>query len=199
MKDLAKLNQGEKGMELIPIASSVKQDECKGFSTLNVAELWRMVGEYITDFSFLVAYLNNEVLIGHYQEGQPQFYNNSLFDPKYLLSMRIFNQQEELFIWKSDSGLRLRHRSDVQGKSGYAVKMCQLLWGTVVKVEKGWIQLLDEGRGVKLLLPWNKPIYEGDRIQLKTHNYIEYSDQGQAGYIDCRMVDFLVSKEGGRQ
>lgn len=127
-------------------------------------------------------------------------------EPKFLRSIRVFNQDSEAYIWKSsldDKNIfRLRIRIDEEGEKGEieAIEAHQLLWGTslVDSEEKDW-KLLKENRGIELrihnsLIPAGTKVNTKERLWLITRNYIDYNELGQAVYVDCRFVRI----EGGK-
>ncbi len=81
-----------------------------------------------------------------------------------------------------------------QGREEHAVEAEQVLWGTRgEKCEEGWTRLSEE-RGMDFVLPIDATQVNNHarRVKLKTINYIAYNELGQAGYYDCRFVNFFV-------
>ena len=114
-----------------------------------------------------------------------------------LNQLRLFSETGELLIWRKGSGqFMYRIRKDGVGDiDAVYVEAEQILWGTNVRTpEPGWVELFED-RGIRLVIPSDivhSP--EGtstklnNRYILKTRNYIEYNQIGQAGYVDCRFV-----------
>jgi CRISPR-associated protein (TIGR03984 family) len=140
------------------------------------------------------------VCLGSFEDGKLLMPDSQPFQPEYLRSLRVFDQDRECYVWKSsmdDEGLfRLRIRLDEEEENGglEAVEARQLLWGTHLADgdDKGW-KVLTEKRGIELrihssLIPENAHIDERNRLWLVTRNYIDYTPVGQAGYVDCRFV-----------
>jgi CRISPR-associated protein (TIGR03984 family) len=181
------------GLELVPLLSRTEQ-KCKAINTWQ--ELEQLVGGFLQNGQ-VVAYLYYKVLIGKVDQGRLEFYNEEKFNPQYLLQLRIFNQDRELHIRRKDaSRFLLRYRLDDIGVPIEAVEACQVLWGRsseVASLQTGWVRL-SEKRGVELILPCNKTPRKGSRFWLKTRNYIGYNDLHQAGYIDCRFVEFRAEE-----
>jgi len=74
------------------------------------------IHNYIKTDSLVVVYLDYTVLVGRYKNKGFEFYNNySLDDPKYIQRLRIFNEDEELLLWRSGSGFKGRYRKDEDG------------------------------------------------------------------------------------
>ena len=176
------------GLELIHLDSSVKS-----FSGIAHNDLLETVEKYFPENAFVVAYLDYTVLIGTWEKKQFHFYDDEILDPKYIQKLRVFNNDMELFIWRSSGGLRGRLRKDDKSGSGIeAVVADQLLFGT----DKGnrsnasYTEIIEE-RGTALMLPFTDlKLDNKNRIFIRTHNYIEYNKVNQATYIDCRFVNF---------
>lgn len=182
------------GLKLMPLLS-------KAENKLETVETWHELNRLVDSFiqaGQAVAYLNHKVLIGKIHQSRLEFYNNEEFAPKYLLQLRAFNQDKELYIRrKGENRFLLRYRTDGEGEAMKAVEAYQVLWGRnkvfVSSQQQGWIRLAEE-RGVELILPWERMVNKGTRVWLKTRNYIGFNETYQAGYVDCRFVEF-VSKE----
>ncbi|MCI4626757.1 MAG: CRISPR-associated protein Csx19 [Candidatus Magnetoovum sp. WYHC-5] len=179
----------------------------------NDDKLITLIEKYIKTPSYFVAYLFSKVLIGRYNEKKFISYDNqpNIF-PKYLIKLRIFNENEEIYLWrKSESIFAWRYKKDEENheQSPCAeqsiIDVKQILWGTKVegyKCNEGsdWVCLSEE-RGMKLIIPFNinkftKYNQEEDnsknRVKILTRHYIEYNEIGQAGYVDARMVQFVI-------
>jgi CRISPR-associated protein (TIGR03984 family) len=175
------------GLELITIKSEAKTLP----PHLNVLD---NISEMIKIDSFAIAYMDYKVLIGRYENGKFIFYNNESFEPKYLQRLRIFNNLEELLIWRSGDGFKGRIRKDNVGKEVDVVEARQVLFGTKSEPYGVFTKIYEE-QGCELLLPFNINLdnknKEQPRIFIKTRNYIEYlNDDCQASYGDCRFVNF---------
>lgn len=151
---------------------------------------------------FVVAYLDYTVLIGKYLNGKKKalFYESGSFEPKFLQKIRVFNQDKEVFIWRTEEGFKGRLRVDEKGKGTFVVDATQVLWGTKAKEKTGDFTLLSEERGTELKLPFlfSELEYindEKNRVFLKTRNYIGYNKIGQATYVDSRFLGFTISKD----
>jgi CRISPR-associated protein (TIGR03984 family) len=112
-----------------------------------------------------------------------------------LVRLRIFNNEQELHIWRSNGALKGRLRVDTKGNDIECVDAMPLLNGTAFdKLNPGIIA--SEDKGIHYCLPYPElEIITGskNRIALLTRNYIGYSDIGQASYIDCRFIDFEIT------
>lgn len=123
-------------------------------------------------------------------------------EPEYLRSIRVFNRESECYIWRSsmdEPGIfrfRFIHDEGINETNGEPlIEVRQLLWGTSLEIfpdEEKWA-VLKEKQGIELLihralLPPGVELSTKNRLWLITHNYIDYTPFGQAGYVDCRFV-----------
>lgn len=153
-------------------------------------ELQNHIKEYFPGKCFVVSYLDYKILIGKVTEKGIEFYREEVFDPKYLIKLRVFNEQKELLLWREkEYQFSGRFRIDDEGDEEYFVPAEQLLWGKVKENKDDWV-LLSEARGTQIHLPYKFKKPENKLLMLRTHNYIGYNELGQAGYIDCRFVSF---------
>ncbi len=172
------------GLELKEISSkivSVAIDSLKGaFNSFN-------------SNGYVVVYLDYKVLIGRVDACGFEFYNDETIEERYIQRLRLFNEQKELLIWREDSGLKGRLRTDEDGERTYVVDACQVLWGTNrERLSDEWLRLYEQ-RGTELILPYgNVEINDRNkRLFLKTRNYIAFHPKtSQATYTDCRFVGF---------
>lgn len=183
---------------------ATKKSETKPFENLSFSD-YESFKLQIKDIfgqnnGFCVVYLDYKVLIGKYSEGNFKFYNDEIFKPKYIQKMRIFNINQELYIWrKNEEEFRGRLRFDGSGIETDVIDACQILWGT--KAESlGDFSKIFEDRGTELILPFNDiKVDNGEnRAFLQTRNYIGYNECGQVGYEDCRFVKFVYNKNNIR-
>jgi len=99
--------------------------------------------------SFAVAYLVNEIMIGIYKNNEFIFHDNkSIGNIKFLKRIRIFNDEEELLIWRADTSLKGRYRKDINEnsdnnavnddsvKESFCIEAYQILFGTKAKKDK---------------------------------------------------------------
>ncbi len=148
--------------------------------------------------AYFVAYLDYKVAIGCYKDNKFILPDDDGFDPKYIQKIRIFNENQELFIWRNDADSfsgRLR-LDDAGERECDVVDAYQVLWGTTATIDEsnaGWTKVTED-RGTELVLPFelNK---DNLPVKLRTRNYIDYNDAHQAGYVDCRFVGFTDKVE----
>jgi len=177
-------------LELIEIKS-----EARPFAEINRQTLLEALNENFVDKSYVVAWLDHEVLIGLWQNQNFLFYENKPFDLKYVQRLRVFDQQKELLVWRSNGAWKGRLRIDDRGEKTDAVVAHQLLFGTKGKRLSPQYAKIEEDRGTQLVLPLKGIDFDDDdnpstRVFIKTRNYIKTNAVHQAGYFDCRFVAF---------
>jgi len=175
------------GLELIEIKS-----EARPFAKINWQALQEALNKNFVGNSYVVAWLDHEVRIGLWQNQNFLFYENKLSDLKYVQRLRVFDQQKELLVWRSNGEWKGRLRIDDQGEETAVVVAHQLLFGTTAKSLNGHFTEIGEKRGTKLILPFAnlKVDDQRNRVFIKTHNYVKTNAVHQAGYFDCRFVAF---------
>lgn len=188
------------GLKLREIKSdSILLDDEPVSNLQNIDQLGEIVGKKIISPSFFVAYLDYQVLIGRWENKKFLFFDPESdqtffsFNPKYLQKLRVFNSNEELFLWRSNDVFRGRLRHDDEGLGTFIIEAVQVLWGTeATNCKQGFCKISEE-RGAKLILPFSSIIVDAkqNRIKLKTRNYIKpIPETGQASYEDSRFVVF---------
>ena len=153
---------------------------------------------------YIVCWLDYAVLFGTVQNDEIKFYNSKLPDfNKYLQKLRIFNEKEEIYIWRSGDKFKFRYREDgVSEKDGKEIEYIdakQVMRGSKFEDKVNFIEV-SEKRGTRYIIPkefiGNNLINDINnnkkRLILHTRNYIGYSEIGQAGFIDSRFLKILV-------
>lgn len=172
------------GLKLSTIATKAEY-----FHSIN--EPSKLIGEKIKNESDVVAYLDYKVLFGTYKDGILYFYNNEKIEDKFIQKIRLFNDKEELFIWRTSDGFNGRIRMDEGGLESEVVDAEQILFGTKSD-DLGDFTVLTEKRGTEIILPGNYHVDENKkRVAIKTRNYVEYNEVNQATYTDCRFISFV--------
>jgi CRISPR-associated protein (TIGR03984 family) len=176
------------GLKMIQVKTTSTPDE---FKIHNWQGLQDSIASHIQEEAYIVAYLDYKVLIGKANGGKFKFYEGETFDPKFLQKMRIFNEKQELSLWRqSENTFSARRRIDDVGKDEYCVEANQLLLGNKLEqIDNNWI-LLKEARGTEIYIPYKLKDADSNRIRIKTRNYIDYNEIGQEGYVDCRFLAF---------
>jgi CRISPR-associated protein (TIGR03984 family) len=150
-----------------------------------------MIKYYIKTESSIVAYLDNEVLIGKYNQGF-DFFENQQIEKKFIKRLRIFNKNEELNIWRSQGTLKGRYRTDEKGEKTDFIEANQVLYGTNFEIGDKYTIISEPFRGIKIILPGKWQANNGQkRVAIRTRHYIGYLNEYQATYIDARFFDFV--------
>lgn len=156
---------------------------------------------------YIVCWLDYKVLFGIIQSDEIKFYDNELPDfNKYLQKLRIFNEKEELYIWRSENKFKFRFRKDEvceEGKQTEYIDAQQIMYGNSFE-DKGDFIEVSEKKGIRYIVPrefiGNINIEElsnsegKNRLVLYTRNYIGYNEVGQAGFVDSRFLKISVIK-----
>jgi len=162
--------------------------------------------EWVTTPANIILYLDYEVRIGTFTAGQFAFYEEDIseedkFDlktmQKFVQRLRLFNEQEELLIWRSGVDFYGRFRRDGEGNPTEVVEAYQVLFGTK-KENYGNYTRINEDRGTALILPDEWEVDEKKkRVAILTRNYIGYTGEENhptspplATYVDCRFIKF---------
>jgi len=114
-----------------------------------------------------------------------------------IVRLRLFDQDQELHIWRGNNCLKGRLRVDSSGNETEFATAHQLLNGTTHEVNKDGI-ISTEEKGTKFFLPYPELkaiIGLNDRIDLITRNYIGYSQAGQASFVDARFVNIEIYRQ----
>ncbi|MBK9404465.1 MAG: TIGR03984 family CRISPR-associated protein [Ignavibacteria bacterium] len=184
------------GLKLIQLKSSVKNDYgVKVFTEF--IELEKFLADNFSTNGFMIAYLDYKVIIRKYENSKIVFWNNEEpFSPEFIQKLRLFNDKRELFIWRNEGKWKAKLRIDEEGEEVSTIESNQVLFGTVGNIENGFT-ILTEDRGTEIILPFEiKGIdTKKNRVKIKTRNYINYNELGQAGYGDCRFVEFTLGIE----
>ena len=184
-------NPNENGLKLSQIKSTAESVAALKVDGLDYGTLQNKIKDFIKVPSLCVVYLDYEVMIGRFS-GTFSFYSNKTFKPKFIQKMRIFNENEELYFWRSEGTLKVRYRKDSEGNDCYVIDAEQVLFGTTGEYkEPGWTEISEE-RGTKLILPFDQVTVDDkeNRVKIKTRNYVGFNEIHQATYVDCRFVAF---------
>jgi len=171
-----------------------KIDKCK--STVDFLSDERKMPEFINAFKTAkaVAWYYDEIVFYNIEDNN---WNTPMKGFDELVRLRIFNKNEELHIWRSNGVLKGRQRVDSKGDETEYLDAVPLLNGTTFDFADLGIVATEE-KGINYYLPYQalKTLVSSEnRIVLKTRNYIGYSEIGQAGYVDCRFIDFEIIKK----
>ncbi|HOV91197.1 MAG TPA: CRISPR-associated protein Csx19 [Syntrophorhabdaceae bacterium] len=159
-----------------------------------VTNIRDLAKNHFTNTAFAVIYLDYKVLIGTFEGGDFKFYKGETFEDRYVQRARIFDTDKELHIWRTAEGLKGRVRVDNEGEPVTVVDAYQVLFGTkAVPLDNGFTKLTED-RGTELIVPFEPlSIDDGERrLKLHTRNYVGFNEASQAGYVDCRFVEFVI-------
>ena len=145
-----------------------------------------------------VAWYYDEIVFYNILNGA---WNVSLKDQSELVRLRLFNKNKELHVWRNNGILRGRLRDDAGGESIEYITGNPLLNGTnFSQGNPGVIATEEKGINYDLPYPELKSLTgTKNRVAIVTRNYIGNDDIGQAGYVDCRFVDFGIIETQEKQ
>lgn len=86
-----------------------------------------------------------------------------------ILKLRAFNIQSELYVWRSNNGLKARLRTDSNTETG----------GSIAVDTKTFLD--------PVLTDFKNKNYQ----KVLTRNYVKYHTNGQAYYDDCRIIEII--------
>ena len=159
--------------------------------------------KFKTDTGTAVFYLNYGIRFANWvnSELKCQIEEKNISD--HLLEARIFNDDRELKIWKASSGYYYRLRIDDENNENCEViDANQNLWGTQTEpVGTNWTKLTEE-RGTELIIPLTVVAKKGDSkplVYVKTRNYIDYTEYGQASFVDSRFIKIDKHSESKKE
>ena len=192
----------KKEIELHSVKSHVENSEGDKLELSDFASLKSLINTKFPHGGLCVSYLDNEVLIGKYDGNELKFYQNKVPEPQYIQKLRLFNENQELFLWRKKwkdkcGEFAFRLRVDEDGNETDVIDAKQVLWGTTAKKLEEEFTEISETRGTKIILPFNDiEVDDKDRrVFILTRNYISYdtndSSYQQAAYVDCRFVAFM--------
>ncbi len=191
-----KNNKEKYGLTLLTLKTEAKPLGEHNFTDYQT--LKKFLADNFKNNGFIVIYLDYAVLIRKFTDGKILFMKNeNPFDPIYIQKLRLFNKDKELFLWRTEGKWKARLRTDDTGESEMTlIEANQVLFGTTSKVENGFTSLT-ETRGTEIILPFTITGIDAgkNRIKIKTRNYIGYNELGQAGYVDCRFVEFTFGEK----
>jgi CRISPR-associated protein (TIGR03984 family) len=125
-------------------------------------------------------------------------WNEPLLSYKNMVRLRLFDAEKELHIWRSNGVLKGRLREDGKGDNTEFINSTIIMNGTSFKFsdDNKAVESVEE-KGTKYKLPYLNELSgligkTTARLGIITRNYIDYTANEQAGYIDSRFVDFKI-------
>lgn len=178
-------------MKAIKVKSTVKTGELDlKDNKMLLAEIKSRFGNSNTSV-YIIAHLVNEVLIGKYENSTLVFFDNKEIEPKYLLNLRVFSENKELYIWKNNDKFKFRMRTDETGDGTDVIETDIILWGTDSEPLNDNFTRIFEDRGIELILPGDFQIDKSNRKKIKVRFYIGKNEIGLAEYVDARFVNLV--------
>jgi len=188
------------GLHLIQLNTTVTL-----YNAMQVQNLQSLIAETMSDQAWVVAWLDDSVLIGRYAQNKFIFYDDKAFDYKTIKKIRIFNESKELFIWRHGQTYKGRLRTDnleMDGEKQDIVVANQILCGTQLgnkSISHPDFTEIREDSGASLIIPFKKDQVKhindkSQRMYVQTYNYVEKNEGYQATYADCRFVTFGFTK-----
>lgn len=140
------------------------------------------------------------ILWGRWQNQTIQWANMETVQIRDIQEIRVFNETEELHLYRAGRPLMGRYICDDSGNTvtHYVDTTAPLLGNESTTLGDGFIQLRDKERKLQMAIPANNPD-ENEKhpyYGLKTRNYVTIYDNGQAGYGDYRFVAIIPAKGG---
>ncbi len=163
--------------------------DCECQSTLE--SLMNLIRELLHGEANIVVWQMQSIVWGKWKDNQIIWTDDEKIFEKGWIEIRIFNENEEVHLYKDGNGLKGRYRSDTGENDCEYVDSFARFWGSnedsAGKCKEGFVCLEDKARKLKLEIPVTEA---GEKwYGLLTRNYVEYNSiNGQAGYTDFRFV-----------
>jgi hypothetical protein len=122
-----------------------------------------------------IVWADNGVYFGTFDGGVLSFPDANQPDDKHVQRIRVFNESAELHAWRMAGGFGARLRIDGAGDAIEYIEADQMVEPTIAAKVPA-IADFTHGPG---------------RVAIRTRNYIDYAENGLAGYVDCRFVKFV--------
>lgn len=124
---------------------------------------------------YIVLWQYHGVFVGIISNGNITWQKIPEADDKHIERIRAFNESKEYHFWRSNGILKGRLRVDEDSGETLCVDTAMLLRSVVANQ----LKLLDA------------ELAASNNIQIKTRNYIDYNETGQAGYVDSRFLKIV--------
>ena len=126
----------------------------------------------------------NELKLGYYQNGSFKFAAGSEVEEKYLLELRIFNDEYEVYIVKTGSGYKMRIICDNtdDGNLTTVTDSTSDMFGSRCEADlpEGFALVKEPGRKISIVVPCGQ---KADKYAVTTRSYVTYDKStGLAGY-----------------
>lgn len=158
-------------------------------------ELLALLAEALPEGGLVTAWLPQQVLWGRYDGKGFAFPQGSSLTEN-VLEMRVFSREAEVYARNRGDNtylVRICHdypagaaAAGAEGMETEYVDSLSRLWGENTDFADGYAALEDKERKIRLEIPVDDGSYKC--YGLVTRNYIGYTDNNQAGYVDSRYV-----------
>ncbi|MCQ5209282.1 CRISPR-associated protein Csx19 [Megasphaera massiliensis] len=183
------LELAQKGLTLVdsPVTWKRKIHEAQ--------HLGDVIKQYMKDSASLVVWQRQQISWGRWDGSSLVFANQKTLDENQILEIRVFNENEELHLYRRHGAYEGRYVCDGEGSVQSHVDALSRLWGHKTNHDGNFATLKDDERFLSMTVPCQE---KADYYGLVTRSYIEADAKtGQAGYTDYRFVR-IESAEGGR-
>ena len=157
-------------------------------------ELLALLAEALPEGGLVTAWLPQQVLWGRYDGKGFTFAKVSSLTEN-VLEMRVFSREAEVYARNRGDNtylVRICHDypagaadADAEGTETEYVDSLSRLWGENTGVIDGYAVLQDADRKIQMEIPVDE---NHCKYGLVTRNYIGYTENNQAGYVDSRYV-----------
>ncbi|WP_405746696.1 CRISPR-associated protein Csx19 [Anaerovibrio slackiae] len=157
-------------------------------------ELLTVLAEALPEGGLVTAWLPQQVLWGRY-DGKGFTFAKASSLTENVLEMRVFSKEAEVYARNRGDNtylVRICHdysagaaAAGAEGMETEYVDSLSRLWGENAGVADGYAVLQDKDRKIRLEIPVDA---NHCKYGLVTRNYIGYTENNQAGYVDSRYV-----------
>lgn len=157
-------------------------------------ELLALLAEALPEGGLVMAWLPQQVLWGRY-DGKGFTFAKASSLTENVLEMRVFSKEAEVYARNRGDNtylVRICHdypagaaAAGAEGMETEYVDSLSRLWGENAGVADGYAVLQDKDRKIRLEIPVDA---NHCKYGLVTRNYIGYTENNQAGYVDSRYV-----------
>ena len=160
-----------------------------------VQPLGDVIKQYMKDTASLVVWQRHQISWGQWDGSSLILANQEDLDENQIIEIRVFNDKEELHLYRRRGAYEGRYVCDGEGAVQSHVDTLARLWGHKTAHDGTFATLKDDERFLSMTVPCQE---KADYYGLVTRSYIDVDDEtGQAGYRDYRFVR-IESAEGGR-
>lgn len=158
-------------------------------------ELLTVLAEALPEGGLVTAWLPQQVLWGRYDGKGFAFPQDSSLT-EHVLELRVFSREAEVYARNRGDNtylVRICHdypagaaAAGAEGMETEYVDSLSRLWGENAGVADGYAVLQDADRKIQMKIPVDDGSHK--YYGLVTRNYIGYTENNQAGYVDSRYV-----------